>query len=160
MKIVNDIDIIPFESKYANDFAELNIEWLEKYFVVEPHDTELLKNCQETIIDKGGYIFFARSSNTIAGTFALIKVANGIYELGKMAVSPAFQGQQIGQQLMSFCLNFAKDQHWIKLVLYSNTILENAIHIYQKFGFVEIPLEKNSPYLRSNIKMELMLKKT
>lgn len=38
-------------------------------------------------------------------------------------------------------------------MLYSNTKLENAIYIYRKFGFIEITVEPNSPYKRSNIKM-------
>lgn len=151
------ITIIPFEQKYAKDFADLNVEWLEKYFVVEPHDVELLEKCEETIIQKGGYIFFAQAQDAIAGTFALIKLDNDVYELGKMAVSPKFQGQKIGQQLMEHCIQFAKDQEWNTVILYSNRILENAIHIYSKYGFKEIPLEENSPYQRSNIKMELVL---
>ncbi|MFD2564027.1 GNAT family N-acetyltransferase [Aquimarina rubra] len=157
METLKNITIIPFDPKYAKDFADLNVEWLEKYFVVEPHDVDLLQRCEETIINKGGHIFFAKSGDQIAGTFSLIKVEKGVFELGKMAVSPKFQGQKIGQQLMSFCLDFAKNQNWIKLILYSNTLLENAIHIYRKYGFVEIELEKDSPYLRSNIKMELIL---
>ncbi|GGX13341.1 GNAT family N-acetyltransferase [Aquimarina muelleri] len=149
--------IIPFESKYAKNFANLNIEWLEKHFVVEPHDIKLLEQCEKTIINEGGYIFFAKVDTEIAGTFALIKIENGIYELGKMAVSPKFQGQKIGQQLMLFCIEFSKDQNWKKLILYSNRILENAIYIYQKYGFKEIQMEENPPYQRGNIKMSLVL---
>jgi GNAT superfamily N-acetyltransferase len=152
-----NISIIPFDPKYAKDFATLNIEWLEKYFIVEPHDVDLLECCEETIINKGGFIFFAKADNTIAGTFSLIKIDEGIYELGKMAVSPKFQGQQVGQQLVQFCIDFSKDQGWKKLLLYSNRVLKNAIYIYRKYGFAEIPLEDNPPYQRSNIKMELVL---
>ncbi|MFL1894141.1 GNAT family N-acetyltransferase [Aquimarina sp. 2-A2] len=72
-----------------------------------------------------------------------------------MAVSPQYRGQQIGQQLMTHCLTFAKTKKWSKLTLYSSTKLANALHIYKKFGFREVPLESNSPYLRSDIKMEL-----
>ena len=74
-----------------------------------------------------------------------------------MAVSPEFQGQKIGQQLMQFCIDFAKEQGWIKLQLYSNRILENALYIYEKYGFREIRMEENPPYERSNIKMECVL---
>ncbi|WP_299603663.1 GNAT family N-acetyltransferase [uncultured Aquimarina sp.] len=154
---MKEVTIIPFDPKYAKDFADLNVAWLEKYFVVEPHDVELLEKCEETIINTGGHIFFAKVGSEIAGTFSLIKNQKGIYELGKMAVSPEFQGQKIGQQLLTFCIDFAKKQHWTKLILYSNTKLENAIYIYKKYGFMEIELEKDSPYLRSNIKMELVL---
>ncbi|GAA0716949.1 hypothetical protein GCM10009430_13200 [Aquimarina litoralis] len=154
---MKEVTIIPFDPKYAKDFADLNVAWLEKYFVVEPHDVELLEKCEETIINNGGHIFFAKVGSEISGTFSLIKNQKGIYELGKMAVSPEFQGQKIGQQLLTFCIDFAKKQHWTKLILYSNTKLENAIYIYKKYGFTEIELEKDSPYLRSNIKMELIL---
>ncbi|GAA4273891.1 GNAT family N-acetyltransferase [Aquimarina gracilis] len=156
-KTVEQLTIIPFDPKYAKDFARLNVEWLEKYFVVEPLDKELLEQCEETIINKGGYIFFAKVGEEIAGTFSLIKIEDATYELGKMAVSPNFQGKKIGQQLLRHCIDFAKEQHWKKLVLYSNRILENAIYIYQKFGFIEIPIEDNPLYKRSNIKMELVL---
>ena len=151
------VTIIPFDSKYANDFAKLNVEWLEKFFVVEPHDVQLLERCEETIINNGGYIFFAKVGGTIAGTFSLIKISNGVYELGKMAVSPEFQGKKIGQKLLDFCIEFAKEKQWKKILLYSNTKLENAIYLYSKYGFAEIEQEKNPPYQRSNIKMELVL---
>ncbi|WP_411030215.1 GNAT family N-acetyltransferase [Spongiimicrobium sp. 3-5] len=154
---MKDVKIISFEPKYAKDFAQLNTEWLEKYFVVEPHDTELMEACEENIIDKGGFIFFAQVGESIAGTFSLIKLDNGFYELGKMAVSPSFQGHKIGQKLMQFCIDYARTNGWERLVLYSNTILENAIYIYRKYGFKEVPLEENPPYLRGNIKMELIL---
>lgn len=149
------MEIIQFQSQYAKDFARLNIAWLKKYFEVEPLDNELLEQCEENIINKGGYIFFAKVDDEIVGTFSFIKIEENIYEFGKMAVDEQFQGQRIGQQLMDFSIEFAKNQQWKKLVLYSNRKLENAIHIYLKYGFVEIPIEKNVPYLRSNIKMEL-----
>ena len=36
------------------------------------------------------------------------------------------------------------------------TASENAIYIYRKYGFIEVPVEANSPYQRSDIKMELV----
>lgn len=154
---MGEVKIIPFEPKYASDFARLNVEWLEKYFVVEPHDADLLEKCESVIIDKGGYIFFAQVGNDIAGTFSLIKIKDGCYELGKMAVSPNHQGKKIGQKLMEQCLVFSRNKGWDKLILYSNSKLKNALHIYRKYGFVDIPVGDNSPYERSDVKMKLML---
>ena len=74
-----------------------------------------------------------------------------------MAIIPEKRGKNMGQYLMDYCIDFAKIKKLKKLVLYSNTLLENAIHIYMKKGFKEIPVEKNCPYKRSNIKMELQL---
>ncbi len=150
-------NIIPFSEVLKQHFIDLNIEWLETYFYVEPHDADLLNNCKEVIIDKGGFIFFYKENDKILGTFALIKVTDTIFELGKMAVSPKSRGKGIGQKMMQFCIDFAESKNWKKIILYSNTKLENSIYIYRKYGFEEISIEKNNPYSRGNIKMELIL---
>ncbi len=153
---INKLKIISFKEEYAEHFKDLNIEWLEKYFYVEDHDREVLNNARTYIIDKGGYIFFALYKGEVAGTLALINEEEG-YELSKMAVSPKFQGLKIGQQLMQYSIHFARNKKWSKLLLYSNTILENAIYIYKKYGFEEVDLETDNPYNRSDIKMVLKL---
>lgn len=151
------IDIIPFEKQYARAFYDLNIEWLKSYFYVEPYDETVLSNPQKHIINTGGHIFFARLENTIVGTVALMPFKNTNYfELTKMAVSPLHRGHNIGQKLMQYCINFARSKGHEKLILYSNTKLENAIYIYKKYGFKEVVLEPDSPYKRSDIKMMLI----
>lgn len=152
------MEIIPYESRYAEDFRLLNEAWLEKYFVVEPYDSELLSQCEDIILKPGGFIFFIRIDSKIVGTAAYIFKSKGVYELGKMAVDPVFQGQKLGQKLMLFMLEFAQKHHWSKIILYSSRKLKNALYIYQKNGFIEVPLEPNLPYDRSDIKMELNLK--
>ena len=151
-------NIIPFEKQFAEDFYNLNIEWLKTYFYVEPFDEEVLSKPEFYIIDKGGYIFFAQLDQVTVGTVALMPTKeSNVFELTKMAVSPNHRGFKIGQHLMQYCIDFAKDHQFKMLMLYSNTILENAIYIYKKFGFIEIPIEENSPYKRSNIKMVLLI---
>lgn len=152
-----NMEIIPFQKEYARDFRDLNIAWLEKYFWVEPHDEEVLGKPQQYILDPGGNIFFVKEGDTIIGTVALMKIEDGIFELTKMAITPAAQGKKIGQKLMGHCLTYAKEMGWNKLIIYSNRKLENAIHIYKKYGFKEIPIEGNNPYARGDIKLELPL---
>lgn len=151
------VKIIPFESRYAAHFRDLNKAWLEKYFIVEPKDVLLLEDCENTIINKGGHIFFAQYQRKIVGCFSLIKVEEKIFELGKMAVDMNYQGLKIGQQLLAFAIDFANKNHWSKVILYSSTRLNTALHIYRKYGFKEVVLEKGNPYIRSDIKMELDL---
>lgn len=147
------MEIIPFQKVFAKAFYDLNIEWLETYFYVENYDREVLSKCEEHIIAPGGYIFFAVEEQKVLGTVALLKRGNSVFELTKMAVDPSQRGKQIGQHLMQFCLDFARNQHFKELYLYSNTVLENAIHIYRKFGFKEVAIPEDNPYERSNIKM-------
>jgi len=148
--------IVEFDDQLSGSFKELNIHWLKKYFVVEPIDEEMLSQPRQYIIDKGGHIFFAKVNDEIAGTFALMKTTESEYELSKMAVDEKFQGKKIGNQLLDFCIRKAKELGAKKLILYSNTILGPAIHLYEKYGFMEVPMG-NSEYKRSNIKMELNL---
>jgi GNAT superfamily N-acetyltransferase len=151
------LDIIDYEPQYATFFKELNRAWLEKYFYVEPKDIILLEDCQKSIIDPGGFIFFAKYEGEIAGCFALIHHQAQVYELGKMAVEEKYQGKKIGQKLLTHAIDFARNNAWHRLILYSSTKLPAALHIYKKNGFQIVPLEKGNPYTRSDIKMELLL---
>jgi ribosomal protein S18 acetylase RimI-like enzyme len=151
-----DTSIIPFEEKYSNDFYNLNVEWLEKYFYVEPYDKKVLSNPKEYIIDNGGFIFFAKHEEEIVGTVALINQTN-FFELSKMAVSPKHHGLKIGQKLMDYCIDFARRKEWKSITLYSHRTLVPAINLYKKVGFKEVEVEKNSHYERADIKMILEL---
>lgn len=150
-----NIEIIPFQPQYANDFRDLNIAWLKKYFWVEPHDEEVLGKPDQYILSPGGNIFFVKDGEKIIGTVALMKIEDGVFELTKMAVTPDYQGRNIGQKLMEHTLDYARIQGWKTLIIYSNRKLENAIYIYKKYGFKEIPIEGNNPYARGDIKMKL-----
>ncbi|MGV3610767.1 MAG: GNAT family N-acetyltransferase [Fluviicola sp.] len=147
------IEIIPYSPEFKEYLKTLNYEWLEEYFHVEEGDRISLSNPQEYILDRGGFIFFAKYNGEIVGTVSLLKKTEKVFELGKMAVSKNAQGLGIGKLLLEHCLEFAKQKEIEKLILYSNTILENAIHLYRKYGFVEIEMEPGV-YERGNIKME------
>ncbi|MGZ5243585.1 MAG: GNAT family N-acetyltransferase [Bacteroidia bacterium] len=151
------LEILPYSDLYKEDIKRLNYEWLEKYFAVEPIDVKTLSDPKAEIIDKGGFIFFAKVDNEIAGTVSLLKVTDKLFEVGKMAVTEKFQGRKIGNLLMQACIDKAKETGAEKLFLLSNTKLSSAINLYRKFGFVEVPLPENSGYKRANIKMELIL---
>ena len=153
--MVIQAEFIDYNPSLAAHFKALNVSWLKQYFVVEPIDEIMLSDPQANIIDKGGYIFFAKLGEEIVGTFAFVKDGDD-FELGKMAVAEGQRGKNIGNQMLSFCLAKAKELGMDKLFLYSNTKLENAIHLYRKFGFKEVPLG-SSEYKRSNIKMEVEL---
>jgi len=150
------IEIIDFSDDLKDPIRLLNYEWLQKYFRIEEGDIISLSNPKEQIIDKGGYIFYAKSGNQIVGTASLLKKSDGVFEIGKMAVTRTAQGSGIGTILLEHCLEMAKQKSIKKLVLYSNTKLTSAIHLYRKYGFIEVELEKGL-YERANIKMEKLL---
>lgn len=154
---MENIDIIEYSDKYKECFRQLNYEWIEKFFVVEQTDEYILNNPVESIIEKGGFIYFARFNNEIVGTFALIKVDHSTYEIAKMAVTEVYQNHGIGKMLMNYAIQKAKDLNLERIILYSNTNLATAVNMYFKYGFRVIP--KNDFHNnRANIKMEMILK--
>ncbi len=149
----NKIEIIAFGEGLEEPIKTLNYEWLEKYFRVEQNDIISLSNPKKEIIKKNGFIFYAELNNEIVGTYSLLKKSENVFELGKMAVAEKAQGHKIGTLLLEHCLSFAKQKQIKTLILYSNTKLESAIHLYKKYGFSEVDLETGL-YERANIKME------
>jgi ribosomal protein S18 acetylase RimI-like enzyme len=134
----------------------LNIEWLKKYFKIEPKDEKILSNPKEEIIDKGGMIFYAKYKEEIVGTISLIKMTDATFELSKMAVTDGVQGLGIGNKLLQHCIEAAQESGIQKIILYSNRRLKTAIHLYEKFGFEEVFLE-DGVYERADIKMEKII---
>jgi len=153
---MGNITFCTFDSKYAEDFKEINLEWVKKYFVIEPHDIEQLNNPQEYIIDGGGEILFALDGEKVVGTCALIKTGDDEYELAKMGVSPLAQGKQIGYRLGMYTLETARTLGAKRIWLESNRKLTPALSLYTKLGFKEVPVTE-TPYVRADIRMELWM---
>ena len=84
-----------------------------------------------------------------------MKVDEEEYECGKIAVIMEFQGQYIGQDILKFGLKFCKELCWKKVLIYTCFCLKNALYIYKKFWFQEVELEKDNPYERADMKLEL-----
>lgn len=124
---------------------------------MEKNDVISLSNPKEEIIDKGGFIFYAKLNDEIVGTASLLKKSETIFELGKMVVSGKAQGYKIGTLLLEHCLEVAKQKDIRTLFLYSNTKLESALHLYRKYSFSEVKLEQGL-YERADIKMQKHLK--
>ena len=154
--MTNRLKFRAFQINDAEIFKSLNIEWLETYFEVEPYDELVLNNPQQEIIDPGGSIFMLQKEDQVIGTFAFLKKGEGIYEFSKMAIMPEERGKGYGNLIMQFVIQFADQQGWKKLILYSNTLLMNSIHLYRKYGFEEVPIDPGIKYARGNIKMEYL----
>ena len=152
-----NVEIIDFSDEWAEDFAALNYEWIDKFFTAENHDREILDNPREFVIDLGGQIFMAKVAGLAAGTVAMIPSGDRAMELTKMAVSPEFQGMGIGDKLIGKCVEYAKEKAIQTIWLESHTKLAPALNLYRKHGFVEVPGDPNSLYSRADIRMELAI---
>ncbi len=154
---MDEVTILDFKLSLAKHFAELNFDWIKKYFTVEKQDEISLNNPKKYIIDKGGAILFAEYEGKIVGTVALINDGNGVYEMAKMAVDENYRGKQIGKKLGLAIIKKAKQLDAKEVYLVSNTILTPAIKLYERLGFKKVQL-RESEYKRTNIEMLLKLK--
>jgi N-acetylglutamate synthase-like GNAT family acetyltransferase len=147
--------IIDYTDTYAADFKNINVQWLEKYNLLEDHDIQMLDDPRGTIINHGGVIYLAEDSGSIIGSAALIHEHDGIYELAKMTVVPTWRGKGISKLLLEKCIDTARTLGAKKIVLFSNDQLQTAIALYQQYGFKHIAVT-DSPFTTANVKMELV----
>jgi putative acetyltransferase len=140
-------------------FRALNEEWISRYFVLEPKDRETLNNPDAAILDKGGRILIASRDGRAVGCVALIPMGTGVYELSKMAVSPVMRGQGIGRRLIEYAIAEARVLGATSLFLGSNSVLKNAVHLYESIGFHHVPPEElpQMHYARADVFMQMPL---
>jgi len=148
--------IVDFDAAHAAAFRDLNLIWIEDGFSVEESDRRVLDHPQVEIIDRGGFIFVAMVDDEIAGVCALIRSGPRLYQLAKMAVSPAIRGRGIGRQLANAAIDRARDKGAVAVELFTNTVLAPAMGLYESLGFKPAVFE-GAEHTRSNIRMLLEL---
>ncbi len=147
------VRIVPLSPELRTHFYRLNAIWLERYFVLEPYDIEVMSN-PEAIVERGGAVLFALLGEEVVGTCALKQHAAGEYELTKMGVDPAVQGVGIGRKLIEAAIAEFERLGGRELFLETNKRLESAIHLYERTGFEHQPaIRDGSSYGRANVYM-------
>ena len=153
---MSNVTIVSFDEEYSSIFYELNKLWIEESWLLEESDKFDLLNPKESIIDKGGEIFFALIDGNVIGTVAMIRSADRIYELAKMTVDINYRGNGVANKLMDQCLDYAINNNAQQIYLITNDTLVIARNLYDKYGFKEVKLDSDK-YLRGNVKMALNL---
>ena len=146
-----------FSDALARAFYDINAEWIEALFVLEPTDREVLLDPRGRIIEPGGTILFVEAARLgIVGTCALQKTGAGAFELTKMGVREAARGRKAGEYLLAATIARAEAMEVEKLYLLTNARCAAAIHLYEKLGFVhdaEIMRDYGARYARCDVAM-------
>ena len=159
-RIVSGITVVPFRCEYTADFRRLNLDWIERLFAVEEPDRKVLDDPEQSIVDKGGMIFFAVDDDdgAVAGTVAMIRVSDARCELAKMAVATSHQRRGIGEMLGRACIAWATGKGIQTVFLQTNSRLANSIRLYERLGFRHTVDPHPSHYARADVYMELPIK--
>ena len=93
----------------------------------------------------GGRFYLARYNNAIAGVGCLKKLGEGVGEVQRMYVLPAFRGKGIGRAIVDRLVADARMIGYRQLKLESLEFLKEAHSLYRSVGFREIaPYDHNS----------------
>jgi len=148
--------IVPYRSEHAAAFRDLNLDWIRKYFTIEPRDERDLGDPDTYIITPGGYIFMAELNDRAVGTCALMREDEGVFELAKMTVSESVRGLGVGRALGAATIAHARAIGARRVELFTNSSLAPAIALYRSLGFVDAPVGKTD-FVRADVHMVLDL---
>lgn len=113
--------------------------------------------------DPDGALLLARANSVAAGTVALRRLEDGICEMKRLYVRPAFRGQRgdngrsIGLALIEGVVETARNRGYRRLRLDTiGATMQAAVKLYKSLGFVEIAPYFPSP-IAGTVFMELVL---
>ena len=148
--------VVPYNPKFKEIFVEMNKKWIEEMFTLEAEDIAILNNFKE-LIAQGGEVFFTLDDAEKVLACCMIQLLpNGEWEIAKFASTGEVKGA--GSLCLQSCIDYAQNKNLDKILIVSNRKCEAAVHLYKKFGFTEIPVDKEKfPFERANIAFEKFL---
>ncbi len=93
-------------------------------------------------VENGGMVYFALDRDKVLATCMTIPLAEGYWEMCKLAAVGQYTGTGAGSAVFKACMDYAIRHGAKKLSLISCRALKPAIHIYEKFGFKEVALNR------------------
>ena len=131
-----------YRPEYRAAFVQLNIEWLTHFYWVEPFDQYAMDHVEE-LIAQGAMAFFAvEDTGEVLATCMTMPLEDGIWEICKLAAKNQYTGTGAGSAVLLAAMHYAETHGAKKEVLISCRSLKPAIHLYNKYGFREVPYRK------------------
>ena len=147
--------VVPYDPRYREAFIQLNEAWIQAMFALEAEDTRVLSQFEHSLA-LGGQIFFTLDdSGEVLACCMISPLPNGEWEIEKFAAKGMYTGTGAGSVCLKACIDYAKPRHVEKIVIVSNHKCVHAVHLYRKFGFTEVPVDKEKfPFERASIAFE------
>ncbi len=90
--------------------------------------------------------WIAEMNGEIVGSVFVVQASETVAKLRLLLVEPKARGLGLGTRLVEECIRFARRKGYQKLVLWTNSVLVEARHIYQKLGFTLVEQEEHHSY--------------
>ncbi len=90
--------------------------------------------------------WIAEMNGEIVGSVFVVQGSEAIARLRLLLVEPKARGLGLGTRLVEECIRFARRCGYQKLVLWTQSVLVEARHIYQKSGFTLVEQEEHHSF--------------
>jgi DNA-binding MarR family transcriptional regulator/GNAT superfamily N-acetyltransferase len=92
------------------------------------------------------HCWIAEMEGEIVGSVFVMQADETVAKLRLLLVEPTARGLGLGTRLVQECIRFARRSGYRTLMLWTNSVLEEARHIYQKAGFTLVAQEAHHSF--------------
>jgi len=133
------VKIIDYKPSLSGKFYELAEPWLSEVLngELEEEDKFTLTNPEEAYLKTGGFLFFAKYQDQIAGCVVLKRLDDNTFEFAKLFIDPNFRKLGIATQLIERCITRCMENDATELWLQTTMSMPQAHKLYYKLGFTD-----------------------